>query len=96
MTEELMDMEEAKQKMLETLDEFKRKVETGEIIGLFMLATCNDGHALTRAKGANPGPNGVMLLWKVAERGRDLFLNGHDKPDDGRPRLRSTEQDEEE
>lgn len=95
MTEELMDMEEAKQKMLKDLDEFRRKVETGEIVGLYMLARCSDGYAIDRAKGAPPLPQGVLMLQVTAERARDIFLDGHISPDDGRPRLRTTDDEEE-
>lgn len=95
MTEELMDMDEAKQKMIKVLDEFRRKVETGEIVGLYMIASCSDGYAIERAKGAPPLPQGILMLQVTAEHARDIFLGGHVSPDDGRPRLRATDDEEE-
>lgn len=85
----------AKRRMLEGLETFRRKVETGEIVGIVMVAQCDDGYVLDRSIGEPPSPAGILILQDIASVAADIFRAKHHTEDDGKPRLRATEKEEE-
>jgi hypothetical protein len=73
--------------MLEALDEIRRRVSTGEVEGLIVMATCANGAVLSRMVAEPPPPHGILILQDVAAEARNLFLEQFNKPDDGAPTL---------
>lgn len=85
----------ARQKMLLDIEEIQRKVTTGEIIGIALVAHTTDRYVLSRCCGEPLPPHGVLILQELAEEARRIFLDDNYHLDDGRPRLRAAEDDEE-
>lgn len=84
-----------KERMLEYLDHFRRRVETGEITGIVMVAQCNDDNVLNRRAGEWLSSDGVLVMQRIASVTADVYLDGHQSEDDEKPRLRATEKEEE-
>lgn len=84
-----------KERMLEVLDEIARKVATGDVCGIVLVATCSDHDVLTRVMGQMPPPHGILILQDIAREARSMFLEKCDHYDDGRPRLRAADDDDE-
>lgn len=79
----------AQQKMLRNLEEIQRKVQTGAIDALVIVAHTTDRYVLTRVCGEPLPPHGVLILQELADEAKQIFLEEHNHPDDGRPRLRA-------
>ncbi len=76
-----------KQKMLDALDEWRRKVSTGEITGLILAAITRDDLFLSRTVGDPPGPHGVLVLEDIVNDAKRIFLEQNNLPYDGGPGL---------
>jgi hypothetical protein len=76
-----------KQKMLDALDEWRRKVNTGEITGLILAAITKDDLFLSRTHGDPPGPHGVLVLEDIVNEAKRTFLERNNLPYDGAPGL---------
>lgn len=77
----------SQEKMTRNLEEMLRKVSTGEIVGLVIVAQTNTGYVLSRRSGEPPPPHGILILQDIADDAKQIFLDENFRPDDGRPRL---------
>ncbi len=75
----------AKERMLATLRNYQRKVETGELVGLILMGVQKSDYILTAQVGEPPGPHGCLLLQEIAADAKAHFLGTNVEPDDGRP-----------
>ena len=76
-----------KQRMLHALDEVRKRVETGETVGLIIGSVRKDDHFMSRTVGDPPGPHGILVMEDILEEAKALFLSRHNFPDDGAPLL---------
>ncbi len=84
--------ETLKHRLLTTLDELRRKVETGEVTAMVAVVGCEDGYVLSRVTAVLP-PHGILLLQDITNESRERFLNANNQPDDGGPRLGVAKED---
>ncbi len=75
----------AKERMLSTLRDYERKVETGELVGLIVMGVKKDDYITTAQVGDPPGPHGCLLLQQIAEDAKAHFLDTNVEDDDGKP-----------
>lgn len=76
-----------KEKLLEALDSFRRKVQTGEIVGLVLGGTSPEGYFFSRTVGQPPWPNGILVLQDMVAEARAIFLAQNNVSHDGGPSL---------
>ncbi len=76
-----------KQRMLHALDEVRKRVETGETVGLIIGSVRKDDHFMSRTVGKPPGPHGILVLEGILEDAKLFFLERNNLPDDGAPLL---------
>lgn len=86
-------MTNAQDRLLKSLDDLRRKVSTGEIESLVIVAGCEDGFVLTRVIGELMPPHGILILQEIAEEQRTIFLERNNKTDEGGPRLETVDDD---
>lgn len=77
----------AKERMLEALDEVRKRVETGETVGLIIGSVRKDDHFMSRTVGEPPGPHGILVLESILLESKLFFLERNNLPDDGAPLL---------
>lgn len=75
----------AKERMLATIRDYQRKVETGELVGLILMGVKKDDYITKAQVGEPPGPHGCLLLQGIAADAKDHFLGTYVEPDDGKP-----------
>lgn len=77
--------EEEKKRLLETIEEFTRKVKSGELVGLIVVGIRVDDGVLAHTRGEPPGAHAILMLESVVAGAKQIFLDGWVEDDDGRP-----------
>lgn len=86
--------DDSKPEMLDQLERLRRKVETGEVIGLITGAVRSDGMFLGSVHGDRPGPHGILVFEKYLQDAKDLFLESNVSDYDGGPMLGAADNEE--
>ena len=80
-------MDDTKEKMLENLDRLRRRVLTGEVVGLITGAVCIDGCFLSATEGEGIGAEGILVLEEILLEEKRHYLEDYNKPHDDSPML---------
>jgi hypothetical protein len=63
-----------KQKLLDAVESLRRKVETGEVIGLVIGATTPNDYFLSMTVGKAPGPHGILIFEDLVAQAKRTIL----------------------
>lgn len=63
-----------KERMLDLLDDIRRRINTGEVEGLMVLMVCQDDSTITCYSGDPPGACGVLNAQRMADDAREAFF----------------------